>query len=139
MGQIHERIKSANKHKNLNPRPWYPISLRKTPTQSIPTTHTLSLSLARPRQSNLTKLNEQESITAGWVISGVENQPCSLPLPQPPLVVTLATDACGARHLASITLASEPTRFTSSPAVQPKDLSDKRRGSGGDNILHIML
>lgn len=79
-------------------------------------------------------LNEQE--TAGWVISGVENQLCSLPC----LVVLKSPWPCRRVRPDSSLPSPWPraARFTCSPFMQPRSLSDKRWSLGGNNILHII-
>lgn len=78
-----------------------------------------TLPFPRRRRSDLTKPNEQERITAGWIISGVENQLCSVPQRYKSHLDHGCGKGIGPRL--PVTLAIEPTRGTSPPAMRLRD------------------
>lgn len=95
-----------------------------------------TLLFPRWRPSDLTKPNEQERITAGWIISGVENQLCSIPQLYKSHLDRGCWKEIGPRL--PVTLAIELTRGPSPPAMRLRDFSDSCRGLKGDDISHII-
>lgn len=88
------------------------------------------------RRSDLTKPNEQERITVGWISSEVENQQRSVPQRCKSHLDRVCVEKIG--PLLAVTLAFQPTRGTSPPATEVKDLSESGRGLKGDDISHII-
>lgn len=104
--------------------------------RTVQSTGTGTLRFPHRRRSDLTKPNEQERITVGWIISEVENQPRFVPRRCKSHLDRVCVEKIG--PLRAVTLALQPTRGTSPPAMRLKDLSDSRWGLKGDEISHII-
>lgn len=103
---------------------------------SVQSNCTGTLRFSHQRRSDLTEPNEQERITAGWIISEVENQLCSVPRRYKSHLDRVRMKEIG--PLLTVTLALEPTRGTSPPALRLKDLSGSCLGLKGDDISYVI-
>lgn len=113
-----------------------PLFFPNTNAHIVQSTGTGTQRFPHQRRSDLTKPNEQERITVGWIISEVENQQRFIPQRCKSHLDCVCVEKIG--PLLAVTLALQPTRGTPPPPTRLKDLSDSCRGLKGDDISHLI-